>query len=187
MSERFPHHPHLPERSKHHEQSPEARTHTQVETLHTDRQTEKLLPIDQLQKTAENQARSSAEMNQPSTESSQEATSSYINHELKDLAYRRTMSRVRTQLSSPEKLFSKMVHAPVIDEVSDFAATTIARPSGILGGSVFALLGSAFVLYLAKHYGFEYNFLLFGLLFSGGFVIGILIELGYSGIRKLRG
>jgi hypothetical protein len=186
MSENLSHHPHHPERPRHDEQSPETRTNTQVESLRISNQPEKLLPLDQLQKTAETQARSGAEMNQASAETNTEPTSSYINHELKDLAYRRTMSRVRTRLSSPEKLFSRMVHAPVVDEVSEFAATTIARPSGILGGSIFALLGSAFVLYLAKHYGFEYNFLLFGLLFSGGFVIGILIELGYNGIKKLR-
>jgi hypothetical protein len=185
MSEHLPH-PRHPESSKPIERGPEEKFRVAVEHDRSAVRHEKSQPLEMLQKNVEAQARSSAEMSQPNVEKNAEPTSTYINRELKDLAYRRTMSRVRSRLSQTEKIFSRVVHAPVIDEVSELASNTIARPSGILGGSIAALIGSTFVLYLAKHYGFAYNFLLFGLLFSGGFVFGILVEIGFNAIRKLR-
>jgi ABC-type uncharacterized transport system permease subunit len=46
-----------------------------------------------------------------------------------------------------------------------------------------ALVGSSYLLYAAKHYGYRYNFFAFFLLFIIGFAAGILLE---AIIRLLR-
>ena len=97
--------------------------------------------------------------------------------ELKDDAYRRTLRSVRRRLNPADRALSKIVHQPVIDAVSNFAGKTVARPSAILGGGLFALAGSSLLLYMSKHYGFEYNFSIFLALFLGGFAVGLIAEL----------
>lgn len=101
-----------------------------------------------------------------------------VNKELKDMAYRRTLKRAQSRLPAPARAFSKVIHNPVVETTSEFLGKTIARPSGILAGGIAALVGSTIFLWVARHYGYEYNFLLFALCFVGGFIIGVLTELG---------
>lgn len=111
----------------------------------------------------------------------------FINKDLKNQAYARTLKRAQRQLPAPARAFSKVIHQPVVETISDLSASTIARPSGILAGGITAFLGSTLFLWLARHYGYEYNFLLFALLFAGGFFIGLLVELGlYFAARRQR-
>jgi hypothetical protein len=106
-----------------------------------------------------------------------EAPSGMVNRELKDMAYSRTLTRIRKDLPLPERAFSKVIHNKTIDSLSEAGSKTIARPSGILAGGFFAFLGSSVFLWISKHYGYEYNFLLFALLFAAGFALGLAIEL----------
>lgn len=102
----------------------------------------------------------------------------FVNRELKNIAYQRTLRRTQNKLPLPAKALSKVIHQPAIEAVSEAASKTIARPSGVLMGGIAAFLGSSIFLWAAKYYGFRYNFLLFILFFVGGFFIGLLIELG---------
>ncbi|MCA9332373.1 hypothetical protein KDA00_00700 [Candidatus Saccharibacteria bacterium] len=97
--------------------------------------------------------------------------------ELKTDAYQKTLKNVRRRLSKPDKLLSKVIHNKTVESVSEVGGKTIARPSGILGGGLCALLGSAFLLYMSSHYGFEYNYFVFFMLFAGGFFVGMFGEL----------
>ena len=106
--------------------------------------------------------------------------------ELKDLAYRRTLRRVQNKLPAPARAFSKVIHTPAVDVASEFAGKTIARPSGVLAGGIFAFLGSSVFLWTTKHYGYEYNYLLFALLFAGGFVFGLLVEILFRLAKRRR-
>ncbi len=107
-----------------------------------------------------------------------------INKELKDIAYRRTLKRTQNKLPAPARAFSKIIHQPAVEAVSEITAKTIARPSGILAGGIFAFLGSSLFLWVSKHYGYEYNFLLSALFFAGGFFLGLLIELILRSIKR---
>ncbi|MFZ1323576.1 MAG: hypothetical protein WAQ57_00255 [Candidatus Saccharimonadales bacterium] len=110
-----------------------------------------------------------------------------INRELKDMAYRRTLKRTQRQLPPVSRTFSKVIHQPAVEAVSDLADHTVARPSGILAGGIAAFLGSSLFLWVTRHYGYEYNFLLFALFFVGGFFVGLLVELGLRfGVRRQR-
>jgi hypothetical protein len=107
-----------------------------------------------------------------------------VNKDLKNIKYKRTLQNVRKDLSAPERTLSKIVHNPTVDAVSEVAGKTIARPSGFLMGSVFAFIGSSAFLWISKHYGYKYNFLLFVIFFAAGFVLGLLIEGGLRLVRR---
>lgn len=108
----------------------------------------------------------------------------YINRELKDMAYKRTLKRTRSRLPAPLRPLSKFIHQPAVEAISEFGAKTIARPSGVLAGGITAFLGSSLVLWVSRHYGYEYNFLLFALLFIGGFFVGLILELLIRLLRR---
>lgn len=99
-----------------------------------------------------------------------------INKQLKDMAFSRSMTRTRKKLSKPSRAFSKVVHTEVIDKSSEFIGKTIARPSGMLAGAFIAFVGTSALLWITRHYGYTYNYLLVILLFIGGMAIGLLGE-----------
>lgn len=143
------------------------------EEAHKDRSEES---VDTLKHKAEAIAKSGKET---TVGERQEASRSSIGiqKDLKNTAYRKTLSRVQDQLSTPQRAFSKVIHQPVVEQLSNVGSRTIARPSGVMGGGLFALLGGGLVLYFSKRYGFEYNYLLFAMLFAAGFAAGLAIEL----------
>lgn len=107
-----------------------------------------------------------------------------VNKEIKDISYRRTLKKVQSKLTYSSRVFSKIVHQPTIEKVSDITSKTIARPSGILFGGLFSFIGSSIFLWTARHYGYEYNFLLFLIFFVVGFMIGLTIELIVRSLKK---
>lgn len=108
----------------------------------------------------------------------------FVNQELKSISFQRILTRTRKQLSRPERSLSRLVHQPAVDKVSQVGEKTIARPSGLLTGGLFALVGSSIMLFMAKHYGFRYNLFVFIVLFVAGFFVGLLVELLLSFTRK---
>ncbi len=107
----------------------------------------------------------------------QPATPTHVTRELKKIALNRELKQVQRKLPAPQRVLSRLVHQPAVRAVSEAASKTVSRPSGLLGGGVVAFLGSSGYLYLAKHIGFAYNYLVFLLLFVGGFVVGLGLEL----------
>ncbi len=89
----------------------------------------------------------------------------------------RQLAQVQRKLPARQRQLSKVIHQPVVRMVSESAASTITRPSGLLGGGLVALIGTSGYLYMAKHIGFNYNYLVFILLFVGGFGLGLALEL----------
>ncbi len=145
------------------------------------------IEVDSLAKTAETQAISGKEVTVGEQQEDAAQTSTFgTQRKLKADAYKRTLSRTRQQLKIPDRILSKITHQPVIDAVSNVAGKTVARPSGILGGSLCALIGSAWLLYASKHVGFNYNYLAFLLLIIGGFFFGLTAELIIRTIARLR-
>lgn len=140
-------------------------------------------PVHELQHEAKKEALPAAESVRVEQESPQ-TPNHYISKTLKKQTLYRTLKNIRKQLSAPERALSRVIHQPAVDAVSQFGSKTIARPSGLLGGSTVAFLGSSAYLWMAKHYGFYYNYFLFVLLFIGGFALGMTIELIIFAIRK---
>jgi gas vesicle protein len=106
--------------------------------------------------------------------------------ELKSQTLDRTLSRVRRRLSKPERSFSKVVHQKTVEAVSDATGKTIARPSGILVGSICAFIGSLIAYLVARRVGGELSPSIGLVFFVAGFVIGIVGESLLYVYRKYR-
>lgn len=100
-----------------------------------------------------------------------------IDRTVKRKAYKKELKKVQSQLPAAQRSFSKIIHNKTVENISEVGAKTVARPSGILGGSLVALLGSTGVLLMSRHYGFEYNFFVFIALLIGGYFVGLILEM----------
>lgn len=138
-----------------------------------------------IKKSIESNAVSGKEYSVGERETKQTHTHGVTKHLKKD-AYKRVLKKTQNQLSSPEKTFSKTIHNPVVEKLSDAGAKTIARPSGILFGGIGAFIGSIVIFFISKRSGFTYNYLLFILIFVGGYFIGLVVELFYRAVKPRR-
>lgn len=170
---------HAPQHEKHEEftATPEAEetVHHKASPEHQPRH-EKLAPVPELAQKAKEEAVAGKEL--PTHEkANKQPSDQYVSKELKQQSWNRVIKHVQKQLSGPQRAFSKTIHQPVVDAVSRVGGNTVARPSGVLMGGICAFAGSTFFLYMAKHYGFTYNYLLFLLFFVGGFAVGLVLEM----------
>jgi len=101
----------------------------------------------------------------------------HINLDLKKATLQRELTQIRRHLSAPQRTLSKVIHQPVVRVVSEAAGKTVSRPSGLLGGSIMAFVGTSGYFFLAANQGFKYNYVVFLALFLGGFALGLIIEL----------
>ena len=115
-----------------------------------------------------------------------EAANTYWNsQEYRDLAFKQFMGKVRKNLSAPEKVASKVFHQPVIEKASEIGSKTIARPSGVLMGSIFSFVISLGTYLLAKYNSYDMSYSVFIMSFIGGFLLGVFVEFLYRGLRLL--
>jgi hypothetical protein len=142
--------------------------------------------ISQIRETAAEQALTSEQASADNEQASHTPRQAFVNSELKDLAYARTLKRVRQNFNRPTRAFSKVIHQPVVDAVSEGVAKTVGRPSGILGGGLLALVGTTVYYYITKHYGYDYNFFVFLALLASGFVAAWCIEFLLRAMRGSR-
>ena len=108
----------------------------------------------------------------------------FIDNAVKSLRLRQNLTEVQKRLTPTDKALSKVVHQPLVSLVSNKAAQTVTRPSGLLGGGVAAFIGSLIYVYLAHHIGFSYNYLLFVMFFGGGFILGVGGEYAAYWLRR---
>lgn len=121
-----------------------------------------------------------------SGESNSQADQPGVYRELKQHMLDRTMVSIRKQLSLPSRQLSKIVHTKPVEAISAVGEKTVARPVGIIGGGLAALVGSALAVYMSRHYGYRYNYLLFVLLFISGYMLATIVELGFILAHRLK-
>jgi hypothetical protein len=140
--------------------------------------------LEQIRTKAESQALSSETVKAVQQEDqNHQPQEAFVNKELKEMAYQRTLTRVRHQLSPLGRLTSKVVHQPLVNSVSEAVGKTVGRPSGLLGGGVTAFAGTTAYYYITKHYGYEYSFTVFLVLLVFGFLAGWTAEVLYKMFR----
>ena len=108
----------------------------------------------------------------------------HITKLIKKEQYKQTLKQVQSHLSKPEKRFSKVIHQPAVESASEVGAKTIARPYSIIGGALFAIIGSFTVLAVAKHVGFAVPNSIFFILFVLGYLVALIIEFVVRILRK---
>lgn len=171
---------------KHAETSPERRnTLPKIERQQTTH--EKQEHIKSIRHEVSKEARGSGDMKlDHGSERNSAAPTAPVNKELKAMMRDRTLKRVQKELSAPQRTLSKVVHAKPVEVVSAAGEKTIARPFGLLGGGLFAFIGSLVTFYTAKHYGFRYNLLLFLMLFVVGYLVATLVEMIVRAVQHVR-
>lgn len=150
-------------------------------------QKEQLEAIQSIRKEVGKEAKQSGDVkvDQSSEGKSQQSTPP-VNRELKNMMRVRTLTRIRKELPKPQRALSKVVHLKPVEAISTVGEKTVARPIGIVGGGLAAFTGSLVTFYMAKHYGFRYNLLLFVILFVAGYVAATLLEMIVIFLRRLR-
>lgn len=177
MSERAPHGPeglhHVEHAEKHEHQEHHRKHHETAEAAPHGDNKEKLETI---RHQVEQEALTGKDVKVDTNSEHSAPSQQLITKELRYDMLQRTLTRVRKKLPAPSRQFSKFVHAKPVETISSVGEKTIARPVGIFGGGLAALIGSGFVLYMSREYGFKYNYLLFVLLFIGGYLLSTVIE-----------
>lgn len=172
-------------RTPEHHKSPEHQHETEKSPEHNERPKEQLPEksaeqskgdIEKIKKSIESTALSGKEYGVGEKETPQDQQYG-TTKEIKQTAYRKLIKKTQSQLKGPEKTFSKLIHRPTIEKSSEIASKTVARPTSFLMGSIFAFLASLIVFYISKRNGFEYNYLLFIIVFIGGYFFGLIVEM----------
>jgi hypothetical protein len=187
MSEKYPgsHHEHLPstESVNEHHHEHEARHHEHHKAEKAPDVEKARLKVEQAEKQAEKHHKIEVH---DTSDRLHEPRQHYVNRELKEMAYTRVLNRTRKQLPAPARAFSKVIHQPVVNAVSEGLGKSVGRPSGIFGGGLIALIGTAAYYYLTKHYGYTYNYFVFVMLLVLGFLAGWCGELAWKLGRTTR-
>ncbi|MHB1864994.1 MAG: hypothetical protein ACYCPS_02415 [Candidatus Saccharimonadales bacterium] len=103
--------------------------------------------------------------------------------DLKKQTLNKEFKHIRRMLNKPDRIASKVIHQPVIRQISEVSSKTITRPSGLLGGGITAFLGTSIYLYFTKHIGLRYNYSMFLFLLLAGFILGLLLEALFRLVR----
>lgn len=104
-----------------------------------------------------------------------------ISKQEKKASYKRHMQQVQSQMSAPQRAFSKVIHAPVVEKTSEFVGGTIARPNAVLSGAVAAFILVLGVYLIARHFGY----VLSGFETIGAFIIGWVIGIVYDYLKLI--
>lgn len=91
-------------------------------------------------------------------------------------AFNSIMTEVQSQMSPSERAFSKFIHAPAVEAVSDAASKTVARPNAILAGSLTAFVVVLTVYLVARYYGYPLSGAETMLAFAAGWFLGIVFD-----------
>jgi hypothetical protein len=116
-----------------------------------------------------------------------EATPTFVSGLSRRVNYEQTMVTLRHHLSPMSRRFSKVIHSPAVEQISDAAGATVFRPSVINGGLLSAVVIGGALYLTARYYGFEFpGSALFMLLILGG-ITGALVEILARNLRRIRG
>ena len=99
----------------------------------------------------------------------------------KKAAFHRQMKHIQAEMPAPQRAFSKFIHSPVIEKVSDTVGATVARPNAILAGSIAAFVLVLAVYLIARNYGY----VLSGFETIAAFIVSWVIGTVYDYLRVM--
>lgn len=102
------------------------------------------------------------------------------------VVFNEQMKNVQKELSLSEKIFSQTIHNSLIEKISDFIGSTIARPNALLSGSVTAFIGIGICYVVAHYYGYKMSGLETILAFIIGWSSGMLYDFISYRLRRNR-
>ena len=97
----------------------------------------------------------------------------------KEKIFKKTMSTIQTEMSSPSRNFSKVIHSPVVEKTSEVVGGTVARPNAILSGSITAFLFTLALYLIARFNGYPLS----GTETIAAFALGWLCGTAFDALR----
>lgn len=94
----------------------------------------------------------------------------------KDRAYKKTLTRIQSEMNMPARTFSKVIHAPVVERTSEIVSSTAARPNALLFGSVSAFAILTVVYAISQTYGYRLSGFETIAAYGLGWVVGLMID-----------
>lgn len=104
----------------------------------------------------------------------------------KTRAYQQTLRVIQSGLPALSRGFSRVIHQPAVERLSELGEKTIARPSGLLGGGLAATLGLAIMLFYARRNGFALSGSELALFLIVGWSLGLLVEFAGKKLSRRR-
>lgn len=98
-------------------------------------------------------------------------------------SFKKTMETVQSQLPKSSRTFSKVIHNPTIEKVSEVTGKTVARPNAILSGSVAAFVLTLAIYTLAKINGYPLSGFETIAAFTIGWLTGMLFDYIRIGVK----
>jgi len=94
----------------------------------------------------------------------------------KKAVYKKQIKIAQSHLPAPARVFSKIIHNPAIEKLSDATAKTLFRPSALVGGALFGLIFGIAIYTAAQYFGYIMpNWTLMILLVVGA-LLGVFLE-----------
>jgi hypothetical protein len=91
-------------------------------------------------------------------------------------AYNTILKQTQGELSAPSRAFSKLIHNPVVDKVSEVFGSTVARPNAILAGAAFSFLLTLAIYLIARMNGYPLSGTETIAAFIGGWGLGLIFD-----------
>lgn len=104
-----------------------------------------------------------------------------ISKKEQDASFNITMKEVRSEMSAPSRLFSKVIHNKVVEKTSEVVGNTAARPNAILSGAIFAFILTFGIYIVAKNLGYPLS----GFETIGAFALGWVVGLIFDFIKTM--
>lgn len=91
-------------------------------------------------------------------------------------AYKTIMKQTQEELSAPSRAFSKLIHNPAVEKVSEAFGATVARPNAVLSGAAFSFLLTLGVYLVARMNGYPLSGTETIAAFIGGWGLGLIFD-----------
>lgn len=92
------------------------------------------------------------------------------------VAYHKVMEEAERHMTPTERTFSRFIHHPTVEKVSETVGSTVARPNSILFGAMFAFLFTLGIYLVARSYGYVLSGGETIVSFAAGWLFGLLID-----------
>ena len=97
----------------------------------------------------------------------------------KDASFNLKMKEVQSQMSTPSRTFSKVIHNKAVEKTSEVVGATVARPNAFLAGAISSFIFTLAIYLVAKHYGYPLS----GFETIGAFIVGWLVGILFDYLR----
>lgn len=137
--------------------------------------------IDEIRKDLEAVSHEKEKTHQEQESSPAERRQQRPTRKAEEVSFAATMKEVQSQMSTPSKTFSKVIHNKAVEKVSEGVGSTLARPNAILSGAIVAFALTLGIYLLAKNLGYPLS----GFETIAAFLLGWALGIAYDFLKVM--